>query len=127
MSKYYEPDLFYDLEPLSFKEKLNLCRYCKELSFEWWLDRLKSIQRQSTNINNFEEALIYAKEDSIFTFIHRKGFEHWKNNKFFSHNWCLEAGFRSMTTPDYFLWIYIDEDKLEDIINKFNIKEYNYE
>ena len=112
----YEPDIFYDINRLSLKRKEVLLREAKKLSFKWWVDTLdctKSMSRQSVDMS-FDEAMKMLR-GSLCVFIHRRGYEDWK--------WYLEAGFRTMRSPDHFLWIDVDQKEIEGLVKKYKLKK----
>lgn len=123
----YKPDIFYDLSHLSFDEKVGLLKYSKSICNDWWVDKLdcsESFGRQTIDMD-FDEILEKCNESCIFNVIYRRGMEEWKDTKsiFRTQNWAIEVGFTTMESISYYLWIYIDENKLDEIIEKFNLKE----
>lgn len=111
----YRSDVFYDIQRLTLKRKIDLLKETKELCTHWWVDTLDgtSIQRKTINMG-FEEALEKAKGNTLFVFIHRRGFSNWE--------WYLEVGYRTMTDPDYFLWINVAEKEIERLVKKYKLK-----
>lgn len=88
----------------------------KEQSYEWRVDVLdcdKSYSRQRIEMS-FEDILKILDSSSHFFIIHRRGYSNW--------DFHIKIGFRSMTAIDYFLWIHLKEDKLPDLIEKYNLK-----
>lgn len=115
MDNRHYHDIFYDIYNLSFKKKVQLLREAKELCYEWWADILdcdKSWSREKIEIS-FEEAMKKCDKETHFVFIHRRGYKNW--------DWRLEIGYRSMTTPDYFLWIEVKEDKIDELVKKYKL------
>ncbi|MBD3261418.1 MAG: hypothetical protein GF334_07010 [Candidatus Altiarchaeales archaeon] len=113
----HERDIFYKIHELTLERKQELLREAKEKAYEWWVDILDcniSITRRRIDME-FEEALKKATEPTYFFFIHRKGYENWK--------WHLEVGYRTMTSPDYFLWIRVEEDLIDDIVKKYALEK----
>lgn len=123
----YKPDIFYDLSHLSLEQKKELMQYARSISFDWWVDKLDVGEhwRRQTIEMDFENVLEKCDESTIFNVIHRRGTEEWKNVKpIFRHrNWVVEVGFTTMTPISYYLWININEDKLDNIVNKFNLNK----
>jgi hypothetical protein len=121
----YYPDIFYAIHKLSFKNKIKLLKEAKELCFRWWEDILDcniSFQRQKIEMS-FEEALSKCDKNTHFVFIHRRGYVSWRERNELMDGWRFEVGYRTMTGPvDYFLWIEIDEDKIDGFIQKYNLK-----
>jgi len=114
----YERDIFYQIDKLPLEQGMQLLRGAKELAYEWWTDILDcsvSYARQRVEME-FEEALKKVTENTFLFFIHRRGYDNWK--------WHLELGYRTMTsTPDYFLWIRVDEEKIEQLVEKYNLEK----
>lgn len=111
----YNPDIFYDINRLSLKKKEALLREAKEKATRWWVDSLdctKSYSRQTVEMP-FDEVM-KKLPGSLCVFIHRRGYEDWE--------WCLETGFRTMTNPDYFLWIDVDQKEIEGLVKKYGLK-----
>lgn len=111
----HSPDVFYDIQRLSLKRQESLLREAKEKSFHWWVDTLdckKSYQRQTVQMS-FEDVMKLLP-GSLCVFIHRRGFENWK--------WYLETGFRTMTSPEHFLWINSDQKEIEGLVKKYKLK-----
>ena len=117
------PDIFYNINELSFKKKIELLKDAKETCFNWWTDVLdcsKSFARQRVEMS-FEEAIRKCNEHTFFTFIHRRGFEGWKERNEIMDGWRLEVGYRTMTSPDYFLWINCEEDQVDKLAKKYKL------
>jgi len=93
-----------------------LCRDGKKKSYEWCVDHMVGIQRQRIEMD-FETILkkLYYDDFLHFVFIHRKGFENWKDDE---HRWCLEIGFVSGI---HYLWIYIKEKEIPYFVEKYNL------
>ena len=108
--------IFYDHSHLNTKQKIELMLYAKKQSYEWWVDILdcsKSLHRQKIEMS-FEDILKKFKSNCHFVVIHRKGFP--------SGEHYIEVGFSTMAeTPEYFLWIYLKEEKLPDLIKKYEL------
>lgn len=121
-SKYYE-DTFYDVSHLSLEDKEQLCRDGKEKCYEWWVDELVTTQRQRIEME-FDEMVkkLYNKGFHHFVFIHRRGYEDWKDPEclWSKHNWCLEIGFVS---DMYYLWIYIKAEEIPYFVEKYNLNK----
>lgn len=111
----YQRDVFYDIQVLTLKKRIQLLKEVKKLCTRWWVDTLDgtSAQRKSVKMG-FDEALDKAEKNTLFVFIHRRGYRNW--------GYYLEAGFRTMTSPDYFLWINADEKEIEGLVMKYKLK-----
>lgn len=118
----YHRDIFYNVSDFSLEKKEQLCREAKEKCYEWWVDELVGIQRQRIRMG-FEEMMkkLYDKGFHHFVFIHRKGYEDWKDPKcsWSNHSWCLEIGFVSGIN---YLWIYLKEEEIPYFVEKYNLK-----
>ena len=113
----YNPDIFYDINRLSLKKKEALLREAKEKATHWWVDTLdctKSVQRKTVEMS-FEDAMKMLPS-ALCVFIHRRGCDNWK--------WYLETGFRTMKSPDYFLWINVDQEEIEELVKKYRTRVY---
>lgn len=111
----YSPDIFYDINKLSLKKKEALLREAKGMSIRWWVDALdctKSMLRKTVEMP-FDEAMKKISH-ALCVFIHRRGYDNWQ--------WYLETGFRTMTSPDYFLWINVNQTEIEGLVKKYKIK-----
>lgn len=103
---------------LKIEEKKALCYRAKELSNNWWVDKLdcrESFMRQSIEMP-FDEIMKKLDSSSLFFIIHR----------IYSGDY-LEIGFRTsgkINEPDYFLWIQTDKEHIPTIVEEFGIKEY---
>lgn len=124
-SKKYYPDEFYGIDDKPLSVIKNIMLDAKELSYSWRADILDcsiSLRRKKIDIS-FEDMLSKMTSDCGYVFIHRRGNENWIGDPFFKNRWCLEVGFRTMTSPDYFLWIYCTEKDMYKLIKKYKLKE----
>jgi len=122
MNKYFK-DIFYDVSKLSLEDKINLLNDAKEKWYEYKIDKLdcsKSWARKSTKMT-FKSMMKKLDNNCHFVFIHRRGYDNWKDKKFFKTTWCLEVGFSTSKSIAYF--IYIKENKKDFFIKKYNLKE----
>lgn len=113
----YEHDIFYKIDELALEKRIELLREAKEKAYEWWVDILDcdvSFRRQQVEMA-FEEALKKCESTTYCFFIHRRGYENWKRH--------LEVGFRTMTSPDYFLWIRAEEDQIPELLDKYALEK----
>ena len=117
--------IFYNTKNLSMDEKASLFRDCKEISYDWRADILDctvSIRRQRFNCS-FEEILSYLDEGTRVVVIDRGvwGSPLGEDREHF------EVGFRAMTsTPDYFLFIQVDSDKISPILERYKLIPIDY-
>jgi len=122
----YVPDIHYNTSHLTLEQKQKICTEAKKVCFEWNADKLdcsKSWARQTIEMS-FEDILKKLTDDCHFVFIHRRGYEDWKNNKYFKHTWSIEIGFCTMDKGvDYFLFIYMKEEEKDIFINKYVLEE----
>jgi hypothetical protein len=119
MNVYYQ-DVFYDVNKLSFKNKIQLLKDAKDLCFNWWVDILdcsKSLCREKINLS-FEEVIDICNKKTKFIFIHRRGYDDLKKS-----NWYFEVGYTNMSSPDYFLWIQVNENYVDNLIKKYNLSK----
>lgn len=115
--KKFEDDVFYDINKLPQSKIVELLNEAKELSYNWWIDILDaavSFSRQNIDMS-FEDALKRIDKSTHFVFINRKGHPDREHR--------LEIGFRTMKVKDHFLFIYIDEDKLEFFLDKYGLEK----
>ncbi len=92
----------YKTHALSLEEKRQLLLKAKAVCSHFWVDILdcsKSFARQRIDMP-FEEIMAKLDEKCHFTVIHRN---------FLPIDRYLEMAFSTMTSPDYFLWIILDE------------------
>ena len=117
----YYPDIFYAINKLKLSSIKQCLKDAEALSYHCRVDILdcnKSLSRKRTDLT-FKDALKMCRRKTLYVFIHRRGYEAWKGDDF--NPWRLEVGFRSMTTPDYFLWINCTEDKIPALVEKYNL------
>ena len=122
----YVQDICYNTSHLTLGQKREICIEAKKVCFEWWVDKLdcsKSVARQNIEMS-FEDILKKLTDDCHFVFIYRRGYENWKNNKYFKHTWSIEIGFCTMGKGvDYFLFIYMKEEEKDIFINKYVLEQ----
>jgi hypothetical protein len=120
-------DVFYKVDKLSLSKKIEIMNYAKSICFKWWVDKLDcsvSISRQKIDMS-FDEIIEKFTNKCHFVIIHRRGDTKWKDKDKDNlyDEWCGEIGFCTMGLGiDYYLWIYITEEQLENLINKFNLE-----
>jgi hypothetical protein len=111
----YQRDVFYDIQALPLKRRIQLLKDVKGLCESWWVDTLDGTSAHRKKVEmGFEEALGKAAKNTLFVFIHRRGYRNW--------GYYLEAGFRTLTSPDYFLWINADEKEIDGLVKKYKLK-----
>ena len=112
---------FYKTEHLTLEEKESICLDAKLKCYHWWVDILdcrKSWARERID-TEFNTILEKLKDGSHFVVIHRhpiikipfKGVDDY-----------LEIAFRTMTGPDYFLWVYVDIKWLDFFMGKYKLE-----
>ena len=110
-------DTFYNTKDLSLTQKIELLRDCKEAGYTWWIDKLDcsvSTSRQHIDMD-FEEVIKKFDYSAHFSVIDRK----------YSPSdavKCFEIGFRTMGIVDYFLWIWVEDEKMQNILRKYNLQ-----
>lgn len=117
----YEHDSFYNTNHLSVDEKKKLLYEAKEKSYDWHVDKLdckESFNRKSIEME-FEEVIEKMSSKSHFVFIHRRGYK--TNTPLFK--WRIETGFSSLSSPNFYLFINMEEKFLDYFIKKYNLKE----
>ena len=111
----FENDIFYDISKLPQDKIIELLREAKDLSYNWWVDILDckvSFARQKIDMS-FNDVLKRIDKSTHFVFINRKGHPNREHR--------LEIGFRTMEDKDYFLFIYVDEEKKDYFIEKYGL------
>ena len=91
---------------LTREQQKELLLKAYELRTHWWFDELDcniSLARQRIDVS-FEEAMSHFGDRAIVYCQMRHEPETY-----------LEAGFRAMTDPDYFLWIIVPEEKAGEL------------
>lgn len=109
----FENDIFYNITNLSLEKIRELLEEAHNLSYYWHVDVLKKVKRE-LEIMPFEKIMEKCVKESFFVFIFRRGYSNW--------TWFLEIGFRTMTNPDYFLFIDVDPKYLDYLVDKFGLK-----
>lgn len=109
----FENDIFYNITNLSLEKIRELLEEAHNLSYYWHVDVLKKVKRE-LEIMPFEKIMEKCVKESFFVFIFRRGYSSW--------TWFLEIGFRTMTNPDYFLFIDVDPKHLNYLVDKFGLK-----
>ena len=93
---------------------------CKEISYEWWADKLDcsvSISRQKLACS-FEAILGRLDENAHVVVIDRGTW----GSPFGESKEHFEIAFRSMSHPvDYFLFIEVESEKMPPILKKYNL------
>jgi hypothetical protein len=123
MSDYYH-DIFYKVHELDFETKKKIIHWAFKRKKNWSVDKLdcnESRSRQSVELS-IDGIMSKFNNAAHFVVIHRRGYEDWKNSEIFDNKWCLEVGFRTMESPDYFLWIWCDENFVDEIVKEFDLK-----
>jgi len=128
-------DIFYDVNELSLNKKVKIIKDAFAQNYKWWVDILDcSVSWARQNIDlTFEEIMDKFSDKAHFVIIHRKGFHHDRGfpdpgDKHGLRRWHLEVGFRShanIAEPDYYLWIYVSEDKVEKFVKKYDLQILN--
>jgi hypothetical protein len=110
-------DTFYNIQELSLLQKTELLNDCKEICIVWWVDKLdctESFARQRIDMC-FEDIMNKLDDSAHFVVIDRVYYPIDEKKHF-------EIGFRAMTSIDYFLFIWVEDDKMVRIIEKYNLK-----
>ncbi len=125
----YIHDQFYKVHDLSLETKIEIIEDAYKQNYCWWVDKLEyngNSARQAIDWT-LEQIMEKFNDKAHFIFIHRKGWVHDRGfpdpgDKHGYHRYHLEVGFRSMTGIDYFLWIFADESKVEEFVDKYNLE-----
>lgn len=122
----YFKDIFYNTESLSLEDKKTILEDAKAMAYHWWVDILDcnvSMARQKINMD-WNDIVLKLDNRCFFSIIYRKGYEDQRSDKkWFINHWCLEIGFCTMKSPEYYLWILVDEKEVDSFIKKWNLKE----
>jgi hypothetical protein len=111
-------DVHYGLEHLNKDQKIQLMRDAHAICTEWWADVLdckKSFHRIKVEIS-LDEILSKADDATMFTAIYRDC--HCKGDH--RH---VEISLRTMTNPDYFLWIIVDIVSAYGLLLNYGIRD----
>ena len=119
----YEPDIFYDTGKLNLEQKKELLTFALSVCDKWHTDTLDcniSWARQRIEMS-FGEIFKKLDDKCHFTFINRKGFKT-EEGEPLDGEYVIEVGFCTLRgTPEYFLWIYCNENQLPNFVSKFNL------
>jgi hypothetical protein len=110
--------VFYNTDKLSVDEKVSMFRDCMAISYKWWADKLdcsESFARQQIDCS-FDEILKRLDEETYVVVINRGIWGDFDNKEHF------EVGFRTMKTPDYFLFIEVESEKMPPILAKYRLE-----
>jgi len=110
-------DIFYKIDKLSLQEKKNLMIECKKVCFDYWIDKLDcnvSFARQKADLT-FDEIMEKCNESSFFVFIDRKFHSLYEKKHF-------EVGFSTSEKIDHFLFMWIEDEKAQEIIKKWELE-----
>lgn len=129
----YISDIFYSVDNLTLRQKVNLLIDAKEKSYFWHVDKLDckiSLARKRQKYFRFNKIIKMFKESKFkhFVFINRKGFLEAKNLSYFRNTeFCIETGIRisdpNNVNVEYFLFVYINEKHLDFFTEKYNLKK----
>lgn len=115
-------NIFYNFNPEQFEE---IVEWSKENNYEHHIDIKENNSWSRVKTNKTIEDFMKERESSKFIHdivIYRRGYENWRDNEWFPHNWCIEIGSRiDIKGCDLFLFIYVKDDKLQEMIDKFNL------
>ena len=115
----------------------SIFREAKEIARKWWIDELdcsKSFSRQPSQ-KTFEEMMEICKDDNIkkhLTYIYRDQYFLPQNEYFdddgkdINRNYW-DIGFITICLkPDHFLWIELEEEDGEKLIDKYQLLPYDW-
>jgi hypothetical protein len=116
----YYSSVVYKFNPTQF---LDIVKWGVENSNDVRIQKLEGHQRVSTSLTLDDYLNIYNESDFKHNVVvHRKGDDDWKTDESYSTNWCIEI---ASCTMIHFLFIYVDEKLLEELITKFNLEPVN--
>jgi len=111
--------IFYDTDKLSYDQKLQLMRDCKDVCYEWRANALDcSASFSRTHLDcEFEEILEHLHAETFTAVIDRGTWGDFNERDHF------EIAFRDWTTAvNYFLFIEVDAEKMPPIIEKYGLE-----
>ena len=112
-------DIFYNVVNLKLDDRIKLLNEANINSIYTYVDILDckvSFARQRTEMS-FSEVM--EKFNESCHFVVKKRWDSWKRKQYGEIGFCtMSAG------PDYFLFIHLLEDKLEEIVELWNLKEF---
>lgn len=107
----YQHDIFYDIEQFPFEKIMVIVREAKKMSDDVVVDKIIGLQRRVQPEADSEKWLDeYPKPDSIFRFIHRRGY---------SNPFHIQVVIRE---NEDFLWINLPEDRLAYFQDKYKMR-----
>ncbi|MFV0472570.1 MAG: hypothetical protein ACK5L7_11175 [Paludibacteraceae bacterium] len=109
-------DTFYNTRELSFSQKIDLLRDCKEICYTWWVDKLdcsESMSRQQIDMD-FEEVISKFDDSAHFVVVDREFIPFEKVKHF-------EIAFKTMGGIEYFLWIWVEDKRMTEILEKYGL------
>lgn len=116
----YQHDVFYQVPKNRYEEIVDWAR-----ANTYWerVDAMDGWRRIDSDIT-VEEYMQKRKESNFVhdVIIHRKGYPEWadKSNPWNQEHWCILVG---GSLSDLYLFVYVDESKLEELLTKFNLVE----
>lgn len=117
-------DIFYQTDHLNLTTKSQILEDAYQVCYNYHVDKLETgnVQRQRTDMT-FNQIFNSFDENCHFVVIYRRGFD--DDNQFMGRpSWKGEIGFTTMNpgNDNYFLFIYLTEDQLFDLVDKFELK-----
>ena len=112
----YERDIFYNIEKISFSKRKKLLNDAFKLSSKWNVDKLDcsiSWSRQEIEMS-FEDIMKKFDAGCHFVVIYRRGF--------ILDEYIGEIGFSTGWGISYFLWIYLEFEKLNELVDKYKLE-----
>ncbi|MDR0698403.1 MAG: hypothetical protein LBG28_04160 [Tannerella sp.] len=114
-------DTFYDTSKLTLPPRVELLNDCKVVCCNWWIDKLdcsQSYTRQGTDMP-YEEIIPILTDKAYFVVIDRHYYM--RNEK--KH---FEIEFCTMTSTEYFLFIFVEDELMFPIIQKYGLLPAKY-
>ena len=105
----------YNTREISLDQKRRLLEEARKLSYNIWVDILdckKNFARERIDMV-WDEIMAKFNGECFFTVILRPNLGEPAH---------LEVCFRTMSTPDYFLWVLVDTKKAKAIVKRWNLQ-----
>ena len=112
-------NIFYTREDMKLDDKVNIINFCKDICYNWWVDKLdcnQSFMREKIDMS-FSSIMEKFDNSSHFVIIHREGIQNIEPSR-------LEVGFSTddiKNNLSYFLWIEVEENKIPLIVDKYDL------
>lgn len=109
--------IFYKTENLTLEERIDIIEYAKEKSYKWRVDIL------DCNVSFAREEIKMSYDDIMAKFNLECHFVVISRYDIFKKEYYGEVGFCTLKTPEYFLWVYIENGVFSELIQKFKLEK----